>query len=111
MSDRSGSDADSPQEGDPTALGEVAATGTGGSGTGILGALGGFRLPLPAGFAGGIDPQRLLWWGGLAAVAAVGIVEWPVALVVGAGSYVAERLVREDVRRDLGRSPTSLPRA
>jgi hypothetical protein len=73
-----------------------------------LGALGGFRLPVPAGFAGGIDPQRLLWWGGLAAVAAVGIVEWPVALVVGAGSYVAERLVREDVRRDLGEASASI---
>jgi hypothetical protein len=100
MSGRSGSDADSPQEGDSAAVGGVAA-GESESGAGIFGALGGFRLPLPAGFAGGIDPQRLLWLGGLAAVAAVGIIEWPVALVVGAGSYVAERLVREDVRRDL----------
>jgi hypothetical protein len=49
-----------------------------------------------------------LWWGGLAAVAAVGIVEWPVALVVGAGSYVAERLVRQDVRRDLGEASPSI---
>jgi hypothetical protein len=92
MSGRSGSDADSPQEGVPTAAGGVAATGESGGGAGVLGVLGGFRLPVPAGFAGGIDPARLLWWGGLAAVAVVGIVEWPVALVVGAGSYVAERL-------------------
>jgi hypothetical protein len=108
MSDRSSSDADFPQEGDPTAAGGVAATGESGNGAGILGALGGLQLPLPVGFAGGIDPARLLWWGGLAAVAAVGIVEWPVALVVGAGSYVAERLVREDVRRDLGEASASI---
>ncbi|WP_116204682.1 hypothetical protein [Amycolatopsis circi] len=59
--------------------------------------LGGLRLPLPPVPA----PKRALWWGGLAALAAVGVLEWPVAVVVGAGSYVAERLSREDVRKDL----------
>ena len=109
MSGRSGSDSDPPQEDDPAAAGGVAATGESESGAGVVGAVGGLRLPLPA--VGGIEPERLVWWGALAAVAAVGIIEWPVALVVGAGSYVAKRLVRQDVRRDLGRAPASLPRA
>jgi hypothetical protein len=37
----------------------------------------------------------MLWWGGLAALAAVEIIEWPVALVVGVGSFVAERMARQ----------------
>jgi hypothetical protein len=44
----------------------------------------------------------MLWWGGLAALAAIEIIEWPVALVVGAGSFVAERLARQDAAK----SPT-----
>jgi hypothetical protein len=61
--------------------------------------LAGLKLPLPAMPAAG--SKRVLWWGGLAALAVVGVIEWPVAVVVGAGSYVAERLTREDVRHDL----------
>ena len=62
----------------------------------------GSRLPIPLpGLPANVDPKRMLWWGGLAALAAVGVIEWPVAAVVGAGSYVAERLAREDTRRDL----------
>jgi hypothetical protein len=45
-----------------------------------------------------IDSKRVLWYGGLAALATVGVLEWPVAAVVGVGSYVAERLAREDAR-------------
>jgi hypothetical protein len=45
-----------------------------------------------------MDPTRLLWWGGLAALAAIEIIEWPVALVVGAGSLVAERMARQELR-------------
>jgi hypothetical protein len=60
---------------------------------------GGFPLPVP-GLPSNVDPKRVLWWGGLAALAAVGVIEWPVAAVVGAGSYVAERLARDDARRD-----------
>ena len=59
-------------------------------------ALAGFRLPWPQGLD--IDPTRMLWWGGLAALAAVEIIEWPVALVVGAGSFVAERMARQDAQ-------------
>lgn len=65
-------------------------------------ATGGFRLPLPGGLAGGMDPKRLWWLGGLAALAAIEVIEWPVALAVGVGSYVAERLAREEVRKDFG---------
>lgn len=65
-------------------------------------ALGGVRLPLPGGLAGGMDPKRLWWLGGLAALAVIEVIEWPVALAVGVGSYVAERLAREEVRKDLG---------
>jgi hypothetical protein len=54
----------------------------------------GVRLPLPA-MPAGAGPKRVLWWGGLAALAVVGAIEWPVAVVVGAGGYIAERLARE----------------
>jgi hypothetical protein len=57
-------------------------------------ALADFRLPWPQGLD--VNPTRMLWWGGLAALAAIEIIEWPVALVVGVGSFVAERLVRQD---------------
>ncbi|HEX2321784.1 MAG TPA: hypothetical protein VHJ18_22620 [Streptosporangiaceae bacterium] len=50
-------------------------------------------LHLPGGTAGNV-----LWWGGLAAVAALGIVDWPVAALVGAGSWVAEQHVRRSER-------------
>ena len=55
-------------------------------------------LPLP-GRPFGVDPKRLLWYGGLAALATVGVLEWPVAAVVGVGSYVAERMARDDAAR------------
>ena len=65
-----------------------------------LTALSGFQMPLPD-IINGINPQRLLWWGGLASVAAIGIIEWPVALAIGTGSYIAEHLARQDLQRDL----------
>jgi hypothetical protein len=67
--------------------------------TQTVGALAGFRLPLPG--VGEVDPLRLLWLGGLAALATIEIIEWPVALMLGAGSFVAERLARQDMRKDL----------
>ncbi len=81
--------------------GDGASTGMGGqqSGSGS-----GFPLPIP-GPPVNVDPKKVLWWGGLAALATVGVIEWPVAAVVGAGSYVAERWARQDVRRDLGQQP------
>lgn len=61
-------------------------------------------LPLP-GLPFGIDPKRLLWYGGLAALATVGVLEWPVAAVVGVGSYVTERMAREDALRAVRQRP------
>lgn len=40
------------------------------------------------------EPKHLLWFGGLAAAGAIGILEWPVVAAVGVGSYVAERFAR-----------------
>jgi hypothetical protein len=71
---------------------ETKADGNGGGNS--IGALAGFRLPWPQGLD--VNPTRLLWWGGLAALAAIEIIEWPVALVVGAGSLVAERMAHQD---------------
>jgi hypothetical protein len=42
-------------------------------------------------------PGRVLWWGGLAALAALEVVEWPVAVLVGAGSWIAEKYAEADV--------------
>jgi hypothetical protein len=36
------------------------------------------------------EPERLAFYGGLAALALFGIVEWPVALVLGIGHLLAE---------------------
>jgi hydrogenase/urease accessory protein HupE len=63
------------------------------------GFLAGFQVPLPG--IGNVDPLRLLWLGGLAALATIEIIEWPVALTLGAGSYIAERLARQEVRPNL----------
>jgi hypothetical protein len=41
-------------------------------------------------------PGRMLWWGGLAALAALEVVEWPVAVLVGAGTWVAEQYAKAD---------------
>jgi|SRR5947209_3084613 hypothetical protein len=72
---------------------------SGGSQPKNMSALAGFRLPLPG--MGDVEPLRLLWLGGLAALATIEIIEWPVALAVGVGSVVAERLACDDVRKDL----------
>ena len=56
------------------------------------------RVPvprMPTGKAG-----RVLWWGGLAAVAAAGVVDWPVAALVAAGSWVAEQYAKTGQRPD-----------
>jgi hypothetical protein len=49
----------------------------------------GMPVDMPTGTAG-----RVLWWGGLAALAAFDVVEWPVAILVGAGSWVAEQYAK-----------------
>lgn len=45
---------------------------------------------MPGGVTGNV-----IWWGGLAAVAAFGVVDWPVAALVAAGSWVAEQHSRQ----------------
>ena len=47
------------------------------------------RIPLPG--LGRPDPGRLLWYGGLGALATIGVLEWPVAVVVGAATAIAAR--------------------
>jgi hypothetical protein len=70
---------------------------------------GGFRLPgfptrvrlpmpMPSRLLSEPAGKRLLWIGGLGVMAAVELLEWPVALAVGAGSLIAERLARESGR-------------
>jgi hypothetical protein len=59
------------------------------------------RLPLPGihiGMPRGM-PGRVLWWGGLAAIAAFDVVEWPVAVLVGAESWVAEQYAKAAASR------------
>jgi hypothetical protein len=54
----------------------------------------GLRLPLPEALVNGSTGKRLIWLGGLGAMATIGLLEWPVAVAVGAGSFVAERFAR-----------------
>jgi hypothetical protein len=98
MADRSGSE-DRPTGGATatSARGGATAKVEDNGGGKNVSALAGLRLPWPQGFD--VDPKRMLWLGGLAALAAVEIIEWPVALVVGAGSYVAEWMARQDAEK------------
>lgn len=97
---RSESDNDPGGEGDTAQVG-VAGTVTDESRGRAVAASGGLGLSLPGGLGAVMDPKRLLWLGGLAALATIEIIEWPVAVVIGVGSYVAERFARDDVREDL----------
>ncbi len=42
---------------------------------------------------------KVMWYGGLAAVAVLGVIEWPVAAVVAAGTYVAGRRTRAGAQK------------
>ena len=44
-----------------------------------------------------VTTNRVLWWGGLAVLAATEVISWPVAGVVAAGTYVAERRAKAAV--------------
>jgi hypothetical protein len=55
------------------------------------------RLPMPESVRDRlpeVTPGRMLWWGGLVALAATDLISWPVAGVVAVGVYVAERSSR-----------------
>jgi hypothetical protein len=36
-------------------------------------------------------PERIVYYGGLGALAAVGLIEWPVAAAIGAGTMIVQR--------------------
>jgi hypothetical protein len=57
------------------------------------------RLPVPAGTR---LPGGLLWLGGLGAIAALGIVEWPVAAAIAAGTWVAEHRATARLHEEAG---------
>lgn len=52
------------------------------------------RIGIPGGTAGNV-----IWWGGLAAVAAFGVVDWPVVALVAAGTLVAEQHAKQAAAR------------
>jgi hypothetical protein len=52
----------------------------------------GIKLP-------GVAKGNLLWWGGLAALAAFEIVDWPVAALVATGAWIAERHMKQQQRQ------------
>jgi hypothetical protein len=52
------------------------------------------RLPEPT-------TNRLVWYGGLAGLAAFGVIGWPVAGVVAAGTYVAEHRAKAAMHEEL----------
>ncbi|MHB1876228.1 MAG: hypothetical protein ACYCPF_15375 [Streptosporangiaceae bacterium] len=53
-------------------------------------------IRMPSGLRGNV-----LWWGGLAGLAVFGVIDWPVAAVVAAGTWVAEQRSRQ-VRQSAG---------
>jgi len=57
--------------------------------------------------------ERLGYYAGLGALAAVGVIEWPVAAVIGVGMAVARRTASEDraQHRPVTRSVDTRPRA
>ncbi|MBB5133358.1 hypothetical protein HNP84_003084 [Thermocatellispora tengchongensis] len=58
------------------------------------------RLPL-IGSVTVPPPDRLVFYAALGALAALEIIDWPVALVVGAGHFLAEQH-RSQILRELG---------
>lgn len=79
-----------------------ATQGQSGSGTGgfertnLPGGRTSFTVPASVGQV--LEPKRLMWYGGLAALGLVGLVEWPVVAVVGAATYVSQRFARDDIQ-------------
>jgi hypothetical protein len=51
---------------------------------------------------GGV-PGNVIWWGSLAALAAFGVVDWPVAAVVAAGTWVAQQQANQSRRAQISR--------
>jgi hypothetical protein len=53
--------------------------------------------------------NRLLWWGGLAGLAAFGVIDWPVAGVVAAGTYIATRGAKEAAHEEVAAQHEKAP--
>ncbi|GAA4221984.1 hypothetical protein GCM10023075_11950 [Streptosporangium album] len=49
-------------------------------------------------------PERMVYYGGLGALAVAGLIEWPVAAAIGVGTMIAQRARRQ------GRSAKVAPR-
>lgn len=52
-------------------------------------------------------PGRVMWLGGLGAFAALGAIDWPVAVAIAAGTWVAEQRARERLREEEARKQES----
>lgn len=60
------------------------------------------RVPLPSILPPASSTRgRILWYGGLGAVAVFGAVDWPVVVAIAAGTWVAEQSARERVHEEL----------
>lgn len=59
------------------------------------------NLPLGIGFVTLPAPQRLAWYGGLAAIAAFGLIDWPIAAVLALGHLLSEDH-HNQILRDFG---------
>jgi hypothetical protein len=53
------------------------------------------------------EPKRMVWFGGLAGLAALGVIHWPVAGVVAVGTYVAERRAKDAIREEFAATESS----
>jgi len=72
----------------------------------------GVRLPVPDAVSRRVPHRvggRVIWFGGLAGLAAVGVIAWPVAGVVAAGTWAAERWARAGLRDDLSAQLAAAP--
>lgn len=61
------------------------------------------RVPVPEAVSSRLpksNKEKLVWFGGLAGMAALGVINWPVAGVVAAGTFIAERGAKVAVREE-----------
>jgi hypothetical protein len=65
----------------------------------------GIRIPAPPLPLPTRAPGRVLWLGGLLGAAVLGAIEWPIAALLAAATWVVERLARTAVREELEHRP------
>ena len=56
-------------------------------------------------------PARLAYYGGLGAAAALGAIEWPVAVAIGVGTAIGQRMRRGGERTERARATADRPAA